>query len=433
MSSIADAVVSRQNTDEKARRIARQMVNASLFGVAALAFCSVGFNKYQNGWLRIVDLYVLIFGGVLFLCIWFPLAVKTNVLALLIVIGATEGLFGLLNRVVARPMERIVITNAGAAHEYAERDDLLGFKLKPSTTVEVEKFVDSKRIYRAQYSIDDHGRRAVPVAAAERRENFVLFFGCSFTYGEGLNDDETLPSFVGRLAPDYRPYNYAVGGYGPQHMLARLESGRIEAEVTERTGKLVYVFIDDHVKRAMNTMRTDWVHHSPYYVADPSGRAVRQGNFNSARPYLYALYHDVLPHSQILRFLNMVDFPLTVSDADIELTAKIIEASAKQFFDRFGSKEFYVLLHPVGSSLYGSPLKKYLEKSAIKYIDYSGKLPWAADYYLDPVYDLHPNAVGNRLLAAKLVGDLGLVAKKGRTVGLSPEGVSMAASFAAAD
>ncbi|OQY36439.1 MAG: hypothetical protein B6243_03195 [Anaerolineaceae bacterium 4572_5.2] len=115
---------------------------------------------------------------------------------------------------------------------FFQDDDLLGYIPVPNTRVNSIKKLGDDLIYDVEYSIDQYSRREVPglefrVSGSETsntkpetRNQFILFFGGSFIFGEGLNDDETLPAHVGRLAPRYRPYNYGLSGYGPQQMLA---------------------------------------------------------------------------------------------------------------------------------------------------------------------------------------------------------------------
>lgn len=277
-----------------------------------------------------------------------------------------------------------------------------------------ERRRDGKRLFASRYTIDERGRRTIPLPNLESRKNSILFFGCSLMFGEGVNDDETLPFQVGRLAPEHRPYNYAFNGYGPQHMLAKLQQGDIESEVAGSGRQLVYVFIDDHVKRAISSMRTVWVHRSPYYFIDAEDRLTRDGTFNSARPHLYRFYHDILLKSQTLTFFD-IDFPLFVRERDLALTARIIEASFQEFRRRFRSDEFLVVIYPVGAEELGGRLAQYLHRAGIKHFDYSGKIPWSDEFFLDKVYDAHPNGKANLAVARRLVQDLGIGAESDAT------------------
>ena len=70
----------------------------------------------------------------------------------------------------------------------------LGYAPYPNRVVEAWKIVGSDRIYDVTYTIDSHGLRKTPgITASAAARSAFLFFGGSFTFGEGLNDDETLP------------------------------------------------------------------------------------------------------------------------------------------------------------------------------------------------------------------------------------------------
>ena len=76
-------------------------------------------------------------------------------------------------------------------------------------------------IYNVKYTIGTDGSRITPqyIESSHR----INFLGCSVTFGEGLNDDETLPYFVAKNG-FYSVKNYGFSGYGPHQVLALLKS-----------------------------------------------------------------------------------------------------------------------------------------------------------------------------------------------------------------
>ena len=80
----------------------------------------------------------------------------------------------------------------------------------------------------------------------------AFFFGDSFTYGEGVNDDETLPYLFEKLSGGrYRAYNLAFHGYGPQQMLRVIETGLLEKMVSDQRPLIVvYEALVQHIERA---------------------------------------------------------------------------------------------------------------------------------------------------------------------------------------
>ena len=96
--------------------------------------------------------------------------------------------------------------------------------MAPSTAARHRRTIDGAPIYDVVYRTDGWGRRETPVADGPDRATFLLFFGDSNAFGEGLPATETLPSHLGVAAPSARPYNYGVSGYGPSHALVLVQT-----------------------------------------------------------------------------------------------------------------------------------------------------------------------------------------------------------------
>lgn len=290
------------------------------------------------------------------------------------------------------------------AQAFFQRDDWLGYTLVPDTRVIASRKKGEEILYKVLYSVDAHRRRVTPIEYLEPDPHFMLFFGGSYTFGEGVNDNETMPSYVSQLAPRYKSYNYGVGGYGPQHMLAKLQSEEMTTEIDENQGVLIYTFIYEHVDRAIGSMvihnqRGDVM---PYYFIDTSGELVRRGNFVSGRP-LVALFYSIAGQSQILKYFH-VDFPPSTRDQDLETTVRIFEEARNVYREKFNSDEFYILIYP---GLGAPELIPYLETAGLNYLDYSD-LPniHNNDFWLG---EGHPSAKAHKIIAEKLVQDLGLL------------------------
>lgn len=73
----------------------------------------------------------------------------------------------------------------------------------------------------------------------------IVLFGCSYTYGFGLSEKDTF----GYLLSEYnkRPvFNFGLGASGIQHMYFMIKKHLIKFPEPEF---VIYVFIDDHIKR----------------------------------------------------------------------------------------------------------------------------------------------------------------------------------------
>lgn len=293
-------------------------------------------------------------------------------------------------------------------------DAVLGYKPLPSSRILAKRKLGQRTLFEATYTQDAASRRVVPPLPAAAQgsgpEDVAVFFGCSFTYGEGVQDDETMPYRYALARGNTRALNFGYNGYGPQNMLAVLEDEPALRDLRLQIGEAstrsrldtVYTFIDHHVKRAngaMSVMR--YGKDLPAYEATPSG-VVRVGSFASHRPFVTPLLR-ALSLSRILG-LARVDWPLTVSDDDLKLTTSLIARSKARLAREFPDNRFRVLLYP-GTRL-ADRLIPYLEGAGIEYLDYTrDAFGWNPETMAIPV-DLHPSALGHAFVAGKLAEDL---------------------------
>jgi|GEM_PF-703142 len=319
-----------------------------------------------------------------------------------------EGLFYFLNRLRSHEAPVYEHRLQGAlppSKKLSQKNELLGYKARPNARLASKMTLKGREIYNVTYSTDSHSRRITPVRAVGQADKFILFFGCSFTFGEGVQNDETLPFFVGQFASRYRPYNYGMNGYGTQQMLAKLQEGGIKREIAEKQGILVYVFIDDHIDRVIGSQKIAqaWGKNMPYYVLDSNGNLERRGNFTTGRPSL-ALWYRLLGKSEIATYFNF-DISYGVDEDDLKLTARIVEDSRNAFSRLFESDDVYVVLYP-GSKI-GKRLFPHFKRARVKYLDYSELFdPTREDLQIEG--DAHPTPKAYRWLAHQLTQDLGI-------------------------
>jgi hypothetical protein len=146
-----------------------------------------------------------------------------------------------------------------------------------------QKWYGKTLLYDVTYSFDTDGLRVSPPRGDGPPDACVLFFGDSFTFGEGLNDTETLPYRVGAIGGGrFEVYNLGFHGYGPHQMLSALEHGRVASMLKCRPTHVIYSAIPDHVGRvsALNT----WGFHDPRYRLQPDGSVRYDGHFDDEKP-----------------------------------------------------------------------------------------------------------------------------------------------------
>ncbi|UCH13767.1 MAG: hypothetical protein JSV22_11745 [Bacteroidales bacterium] len=282
------------------------------------------------------------------------------------------------------------------AKGYFISDTNRGYIAKPSSVVSSVKTADLDTIYNVLYTTDELSRRVSTPVNEDSLKYYAIFFGGSITFGEGVNDDETFASRFNQFHPDYQPYNYAFCGYGPNQMLAKLQEDDIKEEIKYDSGICLYVYIDEHVKRASGALSVvrDWAKNTPHYTYDKSGKLVRKGSFQNGRKMKTSLLR-IIGSSNIMKYFN-VDFPGKLKPKHYQLTADIFKYSFAAYKEKFSNDEFYVVIFP-GSE---NEIINYLKDTGIKVIDLS-------DLYTKfenrlHKFDLHPSAKGHEIFAEEL-------------------------------
>ncbi|MBR2494937.1 hypothetical protein [Helicobacter sp.] len=141
-------------------------------------------------------------------------------------------------------------TSGTYASDYFTPSPITGYKGKPNTTATAHKSTQSgKSLYNVSYTTDEFGWRITPSSKLD--SSFcVLFFGDSFTIGEGVQDNETLPFYFGKQI-NARIYNFGFHGYGPHQALALVQSGEIARIVKDCQSVLaIYESLPGHIARA---------------------------------------------------------------------------------------------------------------------------------------------------------------------------------------
>ncbi len=105
---------------------------------------------------------------------------------------------------------------------FDRHDPLLGWRLRPNAAVRSVK----ARAYDVMVHSNPQGLRgAEPVSVAKPAGRMRIgIFGCSLTFGEGVQDDETYSAQLATLLPGTEVLNFGVHGYGTDQMLLRYET-----------------------------------------------------------------------------------------------------------------------------------------------------------------------------------------------------------------
>jgi hypothetical protein len=281
-------------------------------------------------------------------------------------------------------------------------DKDLGYKPKPDTSHTGTRTKDGQIIYSIKYSTDANSLRITPIDTTKPRIKYAQFYGCSMTFGEGVQSNETLPYYFAKFDSTYKPYNFAYSGYGPHQMLARLETENVKKIVKENTGIAFYIYINDHVNRVLGTL-TNFGYNGgevPYYH-EVNNQLKHDGLIKDARKFRSWIFRQLLK-SNILKVFK-IGYPFKITEQDYKLTAEVMAQASRDYKKQFGNDNFYVIIYPttVDSTL----IINLLKQKGVKVLDYSKLFNPLEKKYAIP-YDEHPTALANEVLIKQLVKDI---------------------------
>jgi len=231
--------------------------------------------------------------------------------------------------------------------------------------------------------------------AGPKPKGEVWIFGCSFTHGWLINDEETYPWLLQERFPEYAVINYGVSGYGTIHSLLQFQ----EALKTKTPNVVILAYAGFHDKRnsfsrirRKNIAHWNKLGHGP--LVQPYARLDKKGGLQ----YLFGdveytefplMRRLVLAHAFEMKY-NQLQFKWhrsrEVSEALVMEMARLSEKNKVKFI--------------VANISEGHAMLDFAEKNNLSNIDISvdSRLP---ENTARPG-DLHPSALANRKFADKL-------------------------------
>jgi len=319
-----------------------QIVRLALLFLVPLAFSvtSLKFLPRPFVWAGLVWVGALITAMFSLHTPWLK-ALLFNLIFVVVVLTAAEAYLTFL---VRGPAEYFLSSSiVTEPNDWFVRDDAVGWVPKKDTQVRATKFEYGKTLYDAIYTIDSTGLRATPLPVSKPPE-CVLFFGDSFTFGEGLQDAETLPYQVWKKSGGgYRIYNFGVGGYGPHQMLSQLESGKVRQIIDCRPDYAIYTAVPDHVARVAG--KIPYGNHAPHYQLDPNGEVRLTGYFEKG-----SRTHSLLVTKLLNQMSKSAIYKIAesrqprISQDDVRLFFAIVKRSRDLAERQFPGIRFHIIL-----------------------------------------------------------------------------------------
>jgi hypothetical protein len=301
-------------------------------------------------------------------------------------------------------------------------DEVRGYALPKNARIKARQSFGDKIIYDVIYTSNKYGLRVSPhdlnYLSNVTRNDFknLIFFGCSCTLGEGVNDNETYPYLIEeKSGGQYRSYNLAMEGYGPHQMLRILETGLLDSIISDNKPEVFfYLALTAHMYRSScKYPYFTWDVKGPKYELNSFNEVKYAGKFNDSliSKIKFDIYtqltksHLVSESSWIQRLLGW-----NVSQKDRELFVALVLKSNKLISQKY-KVPFYVIVWADDIWSDDSEDYKYIVSELIKYHvnmietkDIFNKYKGSMDKQIYTIkYDGHPNRLAYERIAEYLL------------------------------
>lgn len=106
---------------------------------------------------------------------------------------------------------------------FFREDSLLGYAGKPG---KFELTLDEQLHFKVSHGPNGYRICEQPSTSDSLPRPEIWIFGCSFTHGFGVNDQDAWPYLLQQQLPKYKIRNFAMDGYGTYHSLLQLRQIR---------------------------------------------------------------------------------------------------------------------------------------------------------------------------------------------------------------
>lgn len=252
----------------------------------------------------------------------------------------------------------------------------LGYSPKPNQVLSAKITYDNGDIiFDRKYSIDQYGNRLTVNRFQNEQRETIIYYGCSMTFGEGLRDEDTLPSQFAK-ALNYKSHivNMAYNGYGVHHMLRSLELDLPKKNIVGRVRYVIYGAIHSAASRALNPTCYLGFTHGPKYILDKvgvkyNGEYSTKGIFNF---FMYRLKPSLSARSRLFQRISRA-FEIN-STENIAFYIAMLQRARGLIKDRYGA-EFIIFFHDEEMDDLSEKLEKQFIENNFRYIKRSSIIP----------------------------------------------------------
>jgi len=251
-------------------------------------------------------------------------------------------------------------------------------------------------IYRVDYTIDSNLLRETHSVETGPT---IVFFGDSFTFGEGLSDADTLPQlFADLLGRKQRVLNLGFSGYGPQQFLAELQTGHFDSVIGAQPRLFIFMTKADHAER---TACKFWVLWGPRYALENGHVALKGPCYEGVSLRMREWLENMASYR-----LFIEPYLQKATHEDVELYVRVLLAAVSLAKEKYGVATLIPYLpgdpYLKGTGFSDDEIVQRLRDGGAVVVDVSLAKEEAGGAIISIPGDRHPTPLANRLRAAML-------------------------------
>jgi len=253
-------------------------------------------------------------------------------------------------------------------------------------------------IYNADYTIDANLLRQTKSCEAGPT---IVFFGCSFTFGDGVADSKTMPQvFADALDRKQRVLNLGFTGYGPQQFLREMETGLFDSVIGPQPTLFIFLTAAWHAERT--ACKSYWTAHAPLYALE-NDQVVFKGACNEGASLWL---REWLENTALYR-VTIEPYRHKVSHDDIDLYIRVLLAAVNLAKQKYGVPTLIPYLRVEDDYLKGTGFNdeaiiKRLQDGGAYVVDASLAKEEAEGAIISMKGDGHPTPFAHRVRASLL-------------------------------
>lgn len=197
------------------------------------------------------------------------------------------------------------------------------------------------------FNQDDFEEILRPTYIGDKNKKTILFFGCSYTYGSTLENNETLPYLLGKKT-NITTVNRGIPGGSILNTIYDLNNNALYEEIKflPAVEYIVYIYINDHLNRIVNPYRasltsTDNPHYEINREFEYKNGKLTEKKVSKLKLFLYSLYSTKAWH-----YLYANKFSFETKD---EKSFNLFLQTKKITEEKFPNSKFIIILWKDGS------------------------------------------------------------------------------------